>query len=81
MSGEEVENYTQLIKADEGTRRQMPECAVCLSVFEVGEECRMLPCFHLFHHECITEWLTGRRGGACPCCKQRVLELASLKAP
>ncbi|XP_022730415.1 RING-H2 finger protein ATL52-like [Durio zibethinus] len=44
------------------------ECAVCLSVFEDGEEVRELPrCKHSFHAPCIDMWLDSHFD--CPLCR------------
>mmetsp|Transcript_90347 Transcript_90347/g.292436 ORF Transcript_90347/g.292436 Transcript_90347/m.292436 type:complete len:558 (+) Transcript_90347:141-1814(+) len=44
------------------------QCMVCLAEFAEGESLRQLGCDHLFHRQCIDEWL--RRSAACPICKQ-----------
>ncbi|KAF3439656.1 hypothetical protein FNV43_RR17934 [Rhamnella rubrinervis] len=47
------------------------ECAVCLSVFEDGEEVRKLPgCKHSFHAPCIDMWLYSHSD--CPLCRTPV---------
>ncbi|XP_057766834.1 RING-H2 finger protein ATL52-like [Salvia miltiorrhiza] len=47
------------------------ECAVCLSVFEQGEEIRQLPnCKHYFHAPCIDMWLYSHMD--CPLCRSPV---------
>ncbi|XWS70072.1 hypothetical protein CRYUN_Cryun03dG0017600 [Craigia yunnanensis] len=47
------------------------ECAVCLSVFEDGEEVRQLPrCKHSFHAPCIDMWLYSHFD--CPLCRASV---------
>ncbi|KAH7519256.1 hypothetical protein FEM48_Zijuj08G0016800 [Ziziphus jujuba var. spinosa] len=47
------------------------ECAVCLSVFEDGEEVRKLPgCKHSFHASCIDMWLYSHSD--CPLCRTPV---------
>eukprot|EP01080_Neovahlkampfia_damariscottae_P004228 gene4228-7565_t len=33
------------------------ECSICLSEYENEDEIRTLPCFHMFHKDCIDEWL------------------------
>ncbi|KAI9084781.1 hypothetical protein K1719_033187 [Acacia pycnantha] len=44
------------------------ECAVCLSEFEDSETLRLLPkCDHVFHPECIDEWLATHT--TCPVCR------------
>lgn len=44
-------------------------CLICLSSYETDEECRQLKtCGHMFHKECIDQWLlTGRN--SCPLCR------------
>ncbi|XVE70683.1 hypothetical protein DITRI_Ditri10aG0089900 [Diplodiscus trichospermus] len=47
------------------------ECAVCLSVFEDGEEVRQMPrCKHSFHAPCIDMWLYSHYD--CPLCRASV---------
>ena len=47
------------------------ECAVCLSVFEEGEDVRKLPkCKHSFHAPCIDMWLYSHSD--CPLCRATV---------
>ncbi|KAF5092735.1 hypothetical protein D0Z00_004438 [Geotrichum galactomycetum] len=44
-------------------------CQICLSDFEKNEECRFLVnCKHVFHRECIDQWLTTGRN-SCPLCR------------
>lgn len=44
-------------------------CQICLSDFEFNEECRLLSnCKHVFHRECIDQWLTTGRN-SCPLCR------------
>lgn len=51
-----------------GDLRNESECAVCLSVFEEGEEVRQLPiCKHSFHAPCIDMWLYSHMN--CPICR------------
>ena len=48
-------------------------CAICLEAFEREEEVRILPrCDHLYHKECIDEWLL-ERSVFCPVCRAQVL--------
>ena len=43
------------------------ECHVCLLPMRAGETLVTLPCFHLYHRDCIQRWLTVQR--TCPVCK------------
>lgn len=51
---------------------QIPEnerCLICLSDYEAAEEVRQLAkCKHLYHKDCIDEWLTTGRN-SCPLCR------------
>lgn len=40
------------------------QCTVCLSKFEPGEQVRRLPCMHVFHVDCIDDWIKRSR---CTC--------------
>ncbi|XP_013408486.1 E3 ubiquitin-protein ligase arkadia [Lingula anatina] len=45
----------------------MEKCTICLSELEEDEDVRRLPCMHLFHIECVDQWLvTNKR---CPICR------------
>lgn len=34
-------------------------CAVCMDMFQIGEELKKLKCNHIFHSECINNWLSS----------------------
>lgn len=40
------------------------QCAVCRMEFEPEEEVVTLPCKHLYHGDCIAQWLKDRKVGA-----------------
>eukprot|EP00045_Choanoeca_perplexa_P006237 m.52942 g.52942 ORF g.52942 m.52942 type:complete len:212 (+) comp13533_c0_seq1:127-762(+) len=44
------------------------ECPVCQEIFADGDECKQLPCNHLFHNDCIQPWLQMK--STCPLCRQ-----------
>ncbi|KAM0040302.1 putative transcription factor C2H2 family [Helianthus debilis subsp. tardiflorus] len=47
-------------------------CVICLQALENKEEGRELPsCRHVFHVQCIDEWLI--RQGSCPVCRRNVI--------
>lgn len=50
------------IIANEGS-----ECSICLGDLEPGENAVRLHCSHLYHEECITEWL--KKSNECPVCR------------
>lgn len=46
------------------------QCSICLVDFEDKEKITQLICLHVFHNECVGEWL--KRAGLCPICKDPV---------
>ncbi|CAF0882264.1 unnamed protein product [Rotaria sordida] len=53
------------------------ECAICQTNFEANEPVKKLDCEHLFHAECVTNWLLITR--ICPVCRrQENVELVDL---
>jgi hypothetical protein len=47
-------------------------CAICLSDYEPGDVCSILPCSHTFCAACVKTWL--RTNNSCPTCRQPVVE-------
>ncbi|XP_066918250.1 RING finger protein 11-like [Clytia hemisphaerica] len=46
------------------------ECVICMMDFDVGDKVRYLPCLHIYHQECIDDWLM--RSFTCPSCVEPV---------
>jgi hypothetical protein len=44
------------------------ECVICLETMPPGTIVRILPCRHVYHHDCIVLWLNGNHD-TCPLCK------------
>ncbi|XP_057338956.1 E3 ubiquitin-protein ligase arkadia isoform X1 [Microplitis mediator] len=69
---ESIENHTfphkyKRVKKVENGEDAMEKCTICLSEFEDFESVRRLPCMHLFHIDCVDQWLcTNKR---CPICR------------
>ena len=42
-------------------------CIVCMCEIEENEECKKLKCGHMFHSNCIDNWL--KRTLECPMCR------------
>ncbi|DAZ96739.1 TPA: hypothetical protein N0F65_012316 [Lagenidium giganteum] len=58
-----------------GTRTEQadhhsPDCLVCRSSFEDGDEVKSLPCFHSYHSDCIDSWLQLNK--VCPVCQHSI---------
>lgn len=54
----------------ESSKNEAEKCAICLGEYEDGEEVKTLPCFHVFHTECVDKWLKVNK--ICPFCKQSI---------
>ncbi len=48
------------------------ECPICLNEFKKGDKLKKLPCGHLFHQTCISEWF--QRKMICPNCKYSIID-------
>ena len=60
----------QVITSDDLIEENNKECLICLDENRLGGKAVKLPCGHLYHKECITEWL--RKQGSCPVCRYEV---------
>lgn len=63
---------------DDSIEKQNQEqvCAICLGPYHDGElvvQSSNGECHHVFHRECIAEWLAKK--DECPCCRQSFLAL------
>jgi hypothetical protein len=70
-----VEAYR--VRADSSIDEEATPCSICLEVFEAGEKVRTLPCGHVFHRDCVDEWLL-RESRLCPMCKRSVVDAAQV---
>jgi len=52
---------------DDEEEEEADKCTICLSEFELEEDVRRLPCMHLFHVECVDQWLSQNK--RCPICR------------
>jgi hypothetical protein len=43
------------------------DCVICLEEFKNGDDVITLPCLHIYHKTCITDWLL--ENNTCPICK------------
>ncbi|KAK4373005.1 hypothetical protein RND71_008389 [Anisodus tanguticus] len=42
-------------------------CAICMEEFQAEVGAKQVPCGHLFHSSCLTNWLSLRK--SCPLCR------------
>ncbi|GMJ06414.1 hypothetical protein HRI_004310600 [Hibiscus trionum] len=48
----------------------LSECTVCLDEFSDGDEVTSMPCGHVYHYNCIVEWLKSSH--LCPLCRYQM---------
>nr|XP_044251298.1 RING finger protein 11 isoform X2 [Drosophila takahashii] len=54
----------------DGSSKKARECVICMAEFCVDEAVRYLPCMHIYHVNCIDDWLL--RSLTCPSCLEPV---------
>jgi hypothetical protein len=52
-------------------------CYVCQDEFVENSAIKCLPCNHMFHDDCIKEWLT-KQSNKCPCCRYEMPEYVNV---
>lgn len=62
----ETLNDDALATDDWGTKGKSRTCVICLDDFVSGSTVKTLPCGHIFHKNCIDQWLGGHT--RCPNC-------------
>lgn len=71
---------TERFAADEFAEKGYDgQCAICIAEFEHLEVIRVLRCKHVFHKECVDEWLS--LNGTCPICRAEISKALLPPAP
>ena len=48
------------------------KCVICLNGFKIGDKESTLPCMHIFHYNCLKNWMYEQRW--CPICKSEIFK-------
>lgn len=67
---EMIDAIPVILYGSEPDKFSQTECAICQTNYEANESLKKLPCEHLFHTDCITNWLSVTR--ICPLCRQKI---------
>ncbi|XP_028832060.1 RING finger protein 11-like isoform X2 [Denticeps clupeoides] len=54
----------------DSAEKKIRECVICMLDFVYGDPVRFLPCLHIYHADCIDDWLM--RSFTCPSCMEPV---------
>ncbi|KAF7831677.1 E3 ubiquitin-protein ligase RING1-like [Senna tora] len=50
--------------------KSVKQCSICLEDFKGGDDVSGMPCKHVFHKDCIVQWL--KESHVCPLCRFRM---------
>ncbi|MCD9645982.1 hypothetical protein HAX54_035472 [Datura stramonium] len=64
---ERVEEDLEKVKIEETELGSDFVCVICTEKMEVGSEATKMPCSHVYHGNCLMNWLGVKR--ACPICR------------
>lgn len=59
-----------IVKYDKDKYSENYQCIICMEEFEKKEKVKLLPCGHIFHDNCIKQWLLKQK--TCPFCKSEI---------
>ncbi len=62
---EEISKYSFINKSPE-----LDECIICLEKMKENEKLMILKCTHIYHHECLSLWLSKK--SICPLCDTNI---------
>eukprot|EP00929_Paragymnodinium_shiwhaense_P101759 TRINITY_DN6491_c0_g1_i1.p1 TRINITY_DN6491_c0_g1~~TRINITY_DN6491_c0_g1_i1.p1 ORF type:complete len:136 (-),score=34.87 TRINITY_DN6491_c0_g1_i1:165-572(-) len=69
-SDEEIKKLPSAKVASKEALGDQTKCAICQDGYEPGEDIKTLPCGHLYHLECVDQWLQVSK--ACPLCEKKI---------
>ena len=69
LTEQQIDNLPN-IKYHQKISKDIDKCIICMEEFKRREKVKALPCGHIFHHNCIKEWLLKEK--TCPFCKSEI---------
>ena len=58
---------SSIIQEEKNKNENNDKCLICLYEFKIGDKVSTLPCLHIFHIDCLKNWIM--RNTWCPICK------------
>lgn len=65
------EKFMESSQKEDNKNENFEKCVICMEKYVINDEVETLPCFHIFHKECIEHWLKAGKD-SCPICKNKV---------
>ena len=65
------EKFMEKSQKEDNKNENFEKCVVCMEKYQINDDIKTLPCFHIFHKECIEQWLKAGKD-TCPICKNKV---------
>ena len=65
------EKFMEVSQKEENKNEQFQKCVICMEKYQINDEVKTLPCFHIFHKDCIDQWLKAGND-SCPICKNKI---------
>ena len=65
------EKFMETSQKQDNKNENFEKCVICMEKYKIDDEVKTLPCFHIFHKDCIEQWLKAGKD-TCPICKNKV---------
>ena len=69
LTSEQIDNLPNK-RFKKEKNREFFQCIICMEEFQEKEKVKVLPCAHIFHINCIKQWLLKQK--TCPFCKSEI---------
>ena len=69
LTSEQIDNLPNK-RFKKEKNREFLQCIICMEEFQEKEKVKVLPCAHIFHINCIKQWLLKQK--SCPFCKSEI---------
>ena len=69
LTAEQIDNLPNK-RFKKEKNREFYQCIICMEEFQEKEKVKVLPCAHIFHINCIKQWLLKQK--SCPFCKSEI---------
>ena len=65
------DKFMEISQKENNKNEHFEKCVICMETYEINDDVKTLPCFHIFHKDCIDQWLKSGKD-TCPICKTKV---------